>query len=150
MSYTPSIEQFTMVSRRGRGCGRSHNRDFGGCGSFGGWHGSHGDRQTSGDKKPRQCKHCGRNNHMSEKCWEKFGHLGWAQPDDVNNPARGDIAHVHTLSAPPSGSSNFPTIILSQEEYDSVCQFELYKNSHSATHASSSDMNANIVSPQKP
>jgi len=28
---------------------------------------------------PRQCKHCARNNHISEKCWEKFGCPEWAQ-----------------------------------------------------------------------
>ena len=33
----------------------------------------------------RQCKHCGRNNHISTKCWEKFGHLEWTQLVDTDS-----------------------------------------------------------------
>jgi len=70
VSTASSIEQSVMAfgRRRGRGC------DFvGGCSSFGGGRGFYGDRQIVGDNGPRQCKHCGRNNHISEKCWENFG-----------------------------------------------------------------------------
>jgi len=39
-------------------------------------------------KGPQQCRHCGRSNHISEKCWEKFGRLEWAQLADFDPPAR--------------------------------------------------------------
>ena len=31
------------------------------------------------DKRPYQCSHWGRNNHVSEKCWMKFEKPEWAQ-----------------------------------------------------------------------
>jgi len=68
LTTTPSIEQFAMASKCGRGSGRSRRRDCeGGHGSFEG-RGSYGGRQTIGDKRSRQCRHCGRNNYISEKC----------------------------------------------------------------------------------
>jgi len=69
VSYAPSIEQSVMIFGRGRGrdCGRGC--DFGKRrGSFGGDHGSYYGRHNVVDKGPRQCKHCGRNNYISEKC----------------------------------------------------------------------------------
>ena len=67
VSPTPSVEQSAMVFGRSRGRGR--DRDFGGeRGSFGGGRGSYGGRQSGLDKGPRQCKHCERNNQISEKC----------------------------------------------------------------------------------
>jgi len=72
VSPTLSIEQLAMISRLGRG--RGSDCDFGrGRGSFGGDRGSYGGRHGSFDKGPRQCKYCRRNNHIFEKCWEKFG-----------------------------------------------------------------------------
>jgi len=41
------------------------------------------------------------------------------------------------------------TVVLSQEEYDRVRQFEFSHNNQSATHASSSSMSA-YIAPQKP
>ena len=38
-------------------------------------------------KAPRQCRHCGYSNHISEKCWKKFGHSAWAQLSDSGSPA---------------------------------------------------------------
>ena len=94
----------------------------------------------------RQCKHCGRNNHISEKCWEKFGHSEWAQLADADTPASGDNAHIH---APPflhSSSSGSPIVVLSQEEYDKLRQFEFSQNSHSTTYAFSLGLSAYIAS----
>ncbi|XP_020266951.1 uncharacterized protein LOC109842493 [Asparagus officinalis] len=69
----PTIDQSAIFSGRGRGHGRGHGRDSeGGCGSFGG-------RPCESDKRSRQYGHCGRTNHISEKCWEKFGRPQWAQ-----------------------------------------------------------------------
>ena len=47
VSPAPSVEQYAMVSGRGRGRGR----DFGGHNSFGGDRGSCGGRQSASDKK---------------------------------------------------------------------------------------------------
>ena len=55
-----------MTFSRGRGRGRSHN--FGGRGR--GFVG--GERESASWKGPRQCRHCRRSNHISEKYWEKF------------------------------------------------------------------------------
>jgi len=53
---TTYIEQSAMASGCGRGPDRDRGRDFvGERGSFGGYRGSHGGRQTVGDKGPRQC-----------------------------------------------------------------------------------------------
>ena len=68
VSPAPSIEQSVMVPRCGRGRGRDRGRDFGReHGSFKGGCGPYSSRQIVGDKGPRQCKHCERNNHISEK-----------------------------------------------------------------------------------
>ena len=61
---------------------------------IGGEHGSYGSRQSGFDKAPDNCKHCGRNNHISEKCWEKFGHLKWAQLVDTDSPTPGGATHA--------------------------------------------------------
>ena len=108
-----------------------------------------GGKQIVGDKGARQCKHCGRNNHISEKCYEKFGRLKWAQLADDDTSAPGDTARVHSLSAPHSAFSGSLTVVLSQEKYDRLRQLEFSQNSHSVIHASSSGMNAYITSPQK-
>ena len=84
MTTTLSIEQSAIASGCGRGCDCGRGRDFvEGRGSFGGDHHSNGGKQTVGDKGPIQCKYCGRNNHISEKCWEKFGRREWAQLIDT-------------------------------------------------------------------
>ena len=71
--FAPFIEQSAMVSRcgRNRGCGRN----FGGRGrgSVGGGRSFYEGRQSASEKGPRQCRHCERSNHVSRKCWEKFG-----------------------------------------------------------------------------
>jgi len=67
VSPTPSIEQSAMVFERGRGRDRDRDRDFGDRGSFVGDRGSYDGRRNIVDKGPGQCKHCGRNNHISEK-----------------------------------------------------------------------------------
>jgi len=61
-----SIEQSIMASGRGRIRGRERNV-VGGRGLFRD-RDSYGGRQTVGDKRPRQYKDYGRNNHISEKC----------------------------------------------------------------------------------
>ena len=69
VTTAPSIKRSDIASGRGRARGRGYGRDFaGGRGSLGGGRDSYSGRQTVGDKEPRQCKHCGRNNHISEKC----------------------------------------------------------------------------------
>jgi len=71
VTTAPSIEQFAKVSGRDRD--RARERDFvGGCDSFGGDRDSYDGEHTVGDKGTRQCKHHERNNHISEKCWEKL------------------------------------------------------------------------------
>jgi len=85
VSSTPSIEQSAMVSGRGRGRGC----DFGGQGRgfIGDGRGSYGGRQSASEKDLRQCKHCGRSNHIFEKCWEKFCRLKWAQLSESDSSA---------------------------------------------------------------
>ncbi|PIN06910.1 hypothetical protein CDL12_20528 [Handroanthus impetiginosus] len=53
-----------------RGCGRGSSRGRGGQGGR-----SHGSTDSKG---PRACIYCGRTNHISEKCWIKFGKPDWA------------------------------------------------------------------------
>jgi len=110
VTTAPSIEHSAMASGRGRGRGREH--DFiGGRDLFGGHRGSYGGRQTVGDKGLRQCKHCGRNNHISEKCWEKFGRPEWAQLVDTDTPLLGDITYVPAPSIH-YGTSESLTVVL--------------------------------------
>jgi len=91
------IEQSAMLSKNGRSRSRGRGHDFGGRrGPFGGNCGSNDGKQTRGDKKSKQCKHCKRNNHISEKGWEKFGHPEWAQLADADTSVPGDTAHVRT------------------------------------------------------
>ena len=90
--------------------------DFGGHGSFEGRRGSYGGRHGGFDKRLHQCRHCGKNNHISKKCWEKFVCPEWAQLVDTDSTTAGDIAHAH--SSTPSGSSDSSTVILSQAEYN--------------------------------
>ena len=56
------------------------------------------------------------------------------------------ILLIHAPSATHAGSSDSPIVVLSQE-YNRLHQFEFSQNSHSVTHASSSGMNAYIISP---
>ena len=68
----PSIKLSAMISGCGKGRGRG--RDFRGRGheSIGGGYGSYGGRQSASDKTLRQCRQCGRNNHISESIGGKF------------------------------------------------------------------------------
>ena len=101
VSSTLIIEQSAMISGCGRGRGRDH--DFrGGRGLFRGGRGSYGGIYRGFNKGPRQYKHCRRNNHISEKCWKKFGHLEWAQMADADSSIPGG-AHVLQL---------FPLVLL--------------------------------------
>jgi len=142
VSFASFIEQSAMYSGCDRGCGRDygHDRKFGGRGSFRAGHIFTDGNQSTPDKGHRHCKHCRRSNHVSEKCWEKFGRPEWAQLVDFDPSALCDTRHVPS-SAHPGPSSSF-TVILSHEEYDRLRQVEFSHNSHSATHASASDMHA--------
>jgi len=103
--------------------------------------------QSGFDKGPRQRKHCGRNNHISEKCWEKFGHSECVQLVDTDSSIPGGA--THPFSTTPSGSSGSSTVMLLQDEYDRMCELESSQTSHLVADASFSGMNAYIVSPQK-
>ena len=87
---------------------------------------------------PRQCRHRGRNNHITEKCWEKFSRPEWVvdltllslvillmllQPLILFLP----LWYFHRLSMIGRASSSS-------------------QNNHSTIHASSSGMNAYIAS----
>ena len=48
-----------------------------------------------------------------------------------------------------SGPFGAPTVQISQDEYDNLCQLEFSQTGHSSTHTSSSGMNAYIVSPHR-
>jgi len=68
-----SVEKSAMVvggrgRGGGRGCGRGHDS-----------RGGHGHENMG----PRHCAHCSRNNHTSDKCWDKFGKSEWAQIADT-------------------------------------------------------------------
>ena len=136
-SFAPSIEQFVMISSRGRGRGRGY--DFGGhgCGSYGG-------RKSASEKGPQQCRHCGRSNHISEKCWEKFGRLEWAQLSDSGSPAPCGISQSSSYAIPGSFM-----VVLSQE-YDRLRQLVFSQNDLSPTRTSASGMHVYTASPQKP
>ena len=47
-----------------------------------------------------------------------------------------DTAHVSSDTA--SGPSDAPTVQISQDEYDKLCQLEFSQTGHSSTHTSSS------------
>jgi len=97
-------------------------------------------RQTDASEKgPQQCRHCGRSNHISEKCWE------WAQLSDSATPAP---CCTHQSSS--SAISGSFTVVLLQEEYDRLRQLEFSQNDLLTTHPSASDMRAYTASPQKP
>jgi len=91
VSSASSIDQSAMYIGRGGGRGRGRERDFGGGrGSFGAGHNVFIGRLHASDKGPRHCTHCGRNNHISEKCWIKFDRPEWAQLADSDPHARCD------------------------------------------------------------
>jgi len=92
---------------------------------------------------PRQCRHCERNNHISEKCWEKSNRPEWTYLIDTMTTTPDDTTHAP--SATPSSSGSL-TVVLSQTEYNKLRQLEFSQNNHSATHATSSGMNAYIAS----
>jgi len=98
-----------MVSGRGRHR-RHRGHDFGERGSLGGGRDSYGGRQNGFDKGPHQCRHCEGNNHISEKCWEKFGHPEWVELVDSDSATTDDTTHAP--SATSSGSSDSPTVVL--------------------------------------
>ena len=71
VSSSSSIGHSAIYSGRGRGRGRG--RDYGGGrGLVGTGRSFPGGRQSAPDKGPQHCKHCGRSNHISKKCWVKF------------------------------------------------------------------------------
>ncbi|XP_020255709.1 uncharacterized protein LOC109832716 [Asparagus officinalis] len=136
-----SLDQSAMFSSRDRGRDRGHGR---GRDSVGG-RGSFSRRHDNSDRGSRQCGHYGRTNHISEKCWEKFGRPQWAQVADAES-TRSPIST--TTSSKPAAT--IPTVQISQSDYERLRQLELSQNSHSATHASSSGMDAYIASPHEP
>ena len=139
VSHAPSLEQSTKISRHGRG----RARDFRGRG-----HGSvrgresYGGRQNTSEKGPRQCRHCGHSNHVSKKCWKKFG-----RSSGLSYLSLILLPRV-VLRSPSSAHPDSSTIVLSQE-YDRLRQLEFSQNNLLATHASASGMHTYIVSPQK-
>ena len=142
------IYSSVMYSERCRGRGHGREHDFGGGhGSFGAGHKFFGGRLNASDKGPRHCTHCGQNNHISDKYWMKFGRSEWAHLVDSDPHAPCDTLQTHSSTHP--GSSGSSIIILSQEEYNRLCQLEFSLNAHSATHVSSSGMHAYIAPPQK-
>ena len=74
-----------------------------------------GGRLNASEKGLRHCMHCGRNNHISEKCWTKFGRPEWAQLADSEPYAPCDTPQTPFTIHGSFGSS---TIILSHEKYD--------------------------------
>ena len=108
-----SFEQFVMIFGRDRGRGHDFGRR--GRGFVGGGRGSYGGRQSASEKGPRQCRHCGRSNHIFEKCWEKFGRPEWAQLFESDSSALRSAPEDYS-----STSSTLPgsfTVVLTQE-YD--------------------------------
>ena len=95
-------------------CGRGHGRDFEGQGRgfIGGGRGSYGVRLSASKKSPRQCRYCGRSNHISEKCWEKFDQTEWAQlsESDSSAPRSTSQDYSSTSSTIPESS----TVVLTQ------------------------------------
>ena len=74
VSSASSIDQSFMYSRRGRGRDHGRGQDFGGGrGLFGAGRNVPDRRLNMFDKGLRHCTRCGRNNHIFEKCWTKFG-----------------------------------------------------------------------------
>ncbi|XP_020258205.1 uncharacterized protein LOC109834580 [Asparagus officinalis] len=135
------MDQSAMFSNRGKGRGRGRDRGR----DSGGGRGFFGGRQGESDKDSRQCGHCGRTNHISEKCWEKFGCPQWAQVADTEST---NSSISTTTSGGPAVTA--PTVQISQADYERLRQLELSQNIHSATHASSSGMDAYIASSHKP
>ena len=86
---TMHTDQSVLVSY-GRGWDQDHGRGKG-C-DFEGGHG-----YGRGDQK---CNHCGHINHVSKKCWTKFGKPKWTQhttlPSD-SSPSTTDMAYKVTI-----------------------------------------------------
>ena len=101
----------TLDVLRGRGRGRCSG---GRRGSFGAGRNFPGGRQSAPDKGPRHCKHCGWSNHISEKCWVKFGQPKWAQLADSHPHVLCDTPQTPSSTYPGSNSSGSSTVILSQ------------------------------------
>jgi len=131
-----------MISGRDRG--RGHGCDFG-LRTWIRWRWMWILWKSVSEKGPQQCRHYERSNHISEKCWEKFGCPEWAQLSDSSSPAPCGTPQSFSSTIPGS-----PTVVLSQEEYDRLRQLEFSQNDLSATHASPSGMHACTVSPQSP
>ena len=105
VSSASSMDQSTLYSGRGRGRDRGRERDFGGGrSSFGAGHNVSGGRLNASDKGPRHCTHCGRNNHISKKCWTKFGQPEWAQLADSKPHAPCDTPQTTSSTIPDSST----------------------------------------------
>jgi len=85
------------------------------------------DKKSASEKGPRQCRHYGRSNHISEKCWEKFGRLEWAQLSDSGSPAPCGTSQSSSYAIPGSFM-----VVLSQE-YDRLRQLVFSQNDLSPT-----------------
>jgi len=87
ISSAPSIEQSAMISGLDRS--RARGRDFGGRERrfVGGECDSYGGKQSSSEKELWQCRYGSRNNHISEKCWEKFYRAEWTQLSESDSTA---------------------------------------------------------------
>jgi len=93
--------------------------------------------------------YCRRNNTSLRSAGRNSFAFDWAQLVDTNT-SPGDIAYVPAFSVTHSGIFGFSTVVLSQEEYDRLRQFEFSRNNQSATHAYSLGLSAYIASLQKP
>ena len=68
-----------------------------------------GGRLNASEKGLRHCMHCGQNNHISEKCWMKFGRPEWAQLVDSEPHAPCDTPQTPSTIPGSSGMHVYTT-----------------------------------------
>ena len=80
----------------------------------------------------RKCDHCGRSNHTSDKCWDKF-----------RRPPLTHIAssELSTLDSPSTGSS-FQIVTIPPAEYDQFLQMRATQFIATASHVTTSGTHA--------
>lgn len=96
-SVSESTAMLSVGTRGGGSAFRGRGRDSG------------GGRSSGRGRGTRSCSHSGRNNHSSDKCWDKFG-----------KPANQVTVSSTTEGSQSTAVPSDDTIVLSREEYEKL------------------------------
>ena len=96
-----------------------------------------------GEKDSRHCAHCCRNNHTSDKCWDKFRKHEWTQIADTTS----------TSTSAATSSTAASTVQIFQSDYECFLQLQTAQATQPANttmHGFVSGTSAFVTSLHKP